>query len=358
MEDQDETPSHPSTFHTLSGEEYEQILSSLNNLTTASEKEESDSELEEDESDSENAWSVEERDKVESKRKLERLKSRYPYGLIPAKDLAPKTGAGYRLGCFLGADFREDESYASAAVGNTISDSNPCSVRLLKEIEPGFKVLDIGCSYGIQIFPLLHKGAHAVANDSDAYSLTNFADCLKPEDHKKVHISYGKFPEETSFPPNHFDAVTMYYVIHYMKPKEIKASFKKFHEILKPNGKVYIMTLSPFSRTFGWYTNRALLNQKKGHEWPGEIADWAQVWTEVTGQPKENLPETGLPNYMHPQFQETLMREAFNSGFMIEALGYCGISQEENRELAELKKKNLPTGCLGRSAAYLIAQKK
>jgi len=369
MEDQDKSNSpHPSL--TLSSEDSEELLLNLHNLSVASEEEEYDSESEEEES--EEAYFAraellaEQKKKQQSLRairKLEDLKLRYPpHGLIPAAELALKRGAGYVNVCFLSSTLFSSggTSQIDAAVGGTISDPNPCSESLLKEIKRGFKVLDIGCSYGIQIFPLLHEGADVVANDSDAFSLQALANSLKPEDLKNVHISCGKFPEETSFPSDYFDAVTMYYVMHYMEPKEIRSSFKKIHEILKPNGKVYITTLTPHSGNFLWYRDGALQNLSEGHEWPGEIADRAQLWAKVTKQPEENVPDKELPNYMHPQFPQILEREASYAGFRVTECGYCCLDDEEKRLLqsyGNTTELQLPD-YIGKTAAYLIAEKK
>ncbi len=365
-------------------EDYQQVLSNLSRLPIASGKEKPDSEdknrtipqeteSDDDESEVDDFKKAEQRQKIQqeqealrAKRKIEDLKPRYPYGLIPAKELAPKRGAGYVSSCYMDSIFfnsGDAGEQISAAVGGTIRDPNPCSESIAGEIKPGFKVLDIGCSYGVQIFPLLHKGAEVVANDSDAFSLQALANSLKPEDHKKVQISYGKFPEETDFPADYFDAVTMYYIIHYMKPEEIRSSFKKIYEILKPNGKIYITTLTPYCGNFEWYTERALLNQKAGHEWPGEIVDRARIWEEITGQPKEKLDDSNLPNYMHPQFLEILLRETITAGFRgISGLGYCCLDEEAKDELKELRtKKNIPLRLLNsyeKCVAYMIAEKK
>jgi SAM-dependent methyltransferase len=242
----------------------------------------------------------------------------------------------------------------------TFNNTNPCMERILSELKPGSMVLEIGCSYGINTFQLAKQGIKVVANDTDANALSDFLNFSSYRCYDdNVSINYGKFPTETYFPSGYFDAVTMYHILYHMNPYEIRDCFKEIHKILKPGGKVYITTPTPYSSDYYWYTFSSLQRHLKKKKWPGEIKDRQGMWSKVTGHPQEFDSTPALPSYSHPQFPSILSREAELSGMIVLQKGYYPYNSErlQNNLPQNLNLEGVISYRKGKEGAYLIAQK-
>lgn len=234
---------------------------------------------------------------------------------------------------------------------------------MLQATQPGYTILDIGCSYGVYALPLLQKGAYVVANDVDAFSLYTLVLGAQEKELAKLTLSYGRFPEEVNAPESYFDGIQMCHVLHYMTPDQIQTSLTKIYRILKPGGKIYLTTLTPYCGNFpNSFGKEAKQRLKDGTLWPGEIQKRSLMWQKSTSSTLDKDPFPGLPDYMHPQFPDILQREASYAGFQHLDFGYCPLSEAEqellnSNTLISNSKAPKPNKYIGKSAAYLIGQK-
>jgi len=304
-------------------------------------------------------------DSLRAKTQTKVLESQKGDGFIPAQQKARKRGDGYVTQEQLweltkNRHIKELSQGTRPQTTAAMEKSDPCTASILRKVKPGFDVLAIGYVSGLESYPLLSRGAAVIYNNTDAYQLQSIAKYMDPRYDNRVFLSHRKFPEEVKFRSDRFDAVTMYQELQSMKPEEIRASFEEIYRILKPNGKVYITTLTPYSPTVGWNTHQSLLNRAEGNEWPGEIEDRVDLWEKTTGRLGETINAPGLLNYMNPLFPDMLLREATRAGLTVEAVDYfpCAEGQDE-KSMEEFKKNGLnhSTYRMGKDGAYLIAKK-
>jgi ubiquinone/menaquinone biosynthesis C-methylase UbiE len=122
----------------------------------------------------------------------------------------------------------------------------PRFVELIKhfKIEPGTKVLDIGCGRGEMVFFAALGGAEAVGIDysKDAIGLANLA---KKKQSKTIQAN-TKFllmdAKKLAFADSYFDLVILTDVVEHLYPKELDLTFKEIKRVLKNKGKVIIHT--------------------------------------------------------------------------------------------------------------------
>ncbi len=111
-------------------------------------------------------------------------------------------------------------------------------------------ILDIGCSVGISTFALHHyyKQKHnpvrTVGLDLSPYMLAVAK--LRDEGKEIAGWVHGK-GEETEFPDDSFDLVTLQFVLHELPRKATKAIFQEAHRLLRPGGCIAIVDNNPLS---------------------------------------------------------------------------------------------------------------
>lgn len=223
-----------------------------------------------------------------------------------------------------------DNTQTKGGVGSSMHLNNRPQELILNHVQPGDAYLDIGCGAGSQSYELLQKGATVVMNDPDARSLDLFklaAPELMPTDklNEAVTFNYGYFPEATKdLPDASFDGIVCNHVMHYTDPEQIRAMLAEMHRLLKPGGRIHIDAISPFhSHLFQFATALSLDKMQKGDEWPSELKDSNQIFTQETGLEATYNTARHLPPYMHPQFSEVLAREASIARLAIEESGYA-----------------------------------
>lgn len=130
---------------------------------------------------------------------------------------------------------------------------DPVVERFLQSIEkkPKQIVFEVGGAYGNVAEIALEKGIeNYYLNDCDERHLKSFA--KKLSDNKKTHLFQalhlisGRCPEEVVIKENSFDAILVNKVLHFFTPETIDAFVHWLNSGLKPGGRVFILTISPF----------------------------------------------------------------------------------------------------------------
>jgi ubiquinone/menaquinone biosynthesis C-methylase UbiE len=160
----------------------------------------------------------------------------------------------------------------------------------LSSLKPGDEVLDIGCAYGDTVLKAGQKKVLIWANDIESKHLDVLKEKADQADFKN-NITYrsGDFLT-TDFPEGKFDKILIASVLHFMTPKEIETTLTKIRALLKPGGKVYILTASPAPYLKMSAAFKDLYTKKKeaGDLWPGYITNAKELLPQI----KDSTPDT------------------------------------------------------------------
>lgn len=109
---------------------------------------------------------------------------------------------------------------------------------LLALVQPGWRVLEIGCSSGWLSLEMARRGAHVEGVDvaAEAISLAeSYAAEYPPRGsvtYRVLDINYAPLPEA------HYDLIVMIGVLHHLA--EVRAVLERVRVALKPNGLLYV----------------------------------------------------------------------------------------------------------------------
>jgi predicted SAM-dependent methyltransferase len=109
-----------------------------------------------------------------------------------------------------------------------------------------------------------------------------------------------------------FEAVLISHLLQYLSGNQMTEAFVKIYQWLKPGGKLFIVTYSPYHKTLQDYIPHYEEKVKMGVRWPGYISD-KRAYNTAPKQIKENMPEN-----IHLFNVDVLTRELKACGFIIE----------------------------------------
>jgi len=154
---------------------------------------------------------------------------------------------------------------------------------------PSGLFLDIGCGFGVATLPVIEKGAQIIACDLESKHLEILKDRVPIGKHSLLTLMEGHFPDTLTFPENHFDGINLSMVLHFYRPDEIRKVFQEIFFFLKPGGRLFLTTSSPYQRVLLPFVP-IYETQRLTNEWPGYISDIAQyVPHRAHLLPKENI---------------------------------------------------------------------
>ncbi|MBY0500646.1 MAG: class I SAM-dependent methyltransferase [Alphaproteobacteria bacterium] len=169
-------------------------------------------------------------------------------------------------------------------------------------------VLDVGAAYGIASIRALKKGAYVIANDIEPRHLEAIKRKTSSMGRYRLNLLLGKFPY-IELSDNSLGAILMSQVLHFLPHYETSLIASKMFSWLKPSGKAFITTASPYVEMFRGFIPIFESRKKNNIKNPGLIEDL----TLYAGSRKLDLPEQ--MNLFDPSILEHLMRSA---GFIIE----------------------------------------
>ena len=188
-------------------------------------------------------------------------------------------------------------------------------------------ILEIGSGYGTTATLALSAGASVVANDLDI----NHLEILKKNTHEDflphLTLNVGKFPQKLTFPSNHFDAILMSQVLHFLTSKEIEQGLPLLKDWLKPGGKVFITAISPYIGVLKRFLLVYLERKKQGSLWPGQIQNLQAYCT----HPCRDFN----PNFIHVFDPDILRYHLTQAGFKVEKTDYYSTQQNVDDEFKQ-----------------------
>lgn len=172
--------------------------------------------------------------------------------------------------------------------------------------------MDIGAAYGAITKQALHKGATIIANDIEKKHL----DILKQNTpvylRNRLTLKPGKFPADLRIELNSLGGVLLSQVLHFMTAKEIETGVSLLFEWLKPGGKVFAITSTPYIKPFKNFIPVYEKRKINGELWPGIIENI------LVYQPK-NL-KYKVPKYIHFLDDDICYRVFEKAGFIVEVV--------------------------------------
>jgi SAM-dependent methyltransferase len=171
-------------------------------------------------------------------------------------------------------------------------------------------VLDLGAGFGAATVAALKRGANVVANDLDNAHLEILEASVPTELRDRLKVVLGRFPSELSFPDSSLGAIHASNVLHFLSLTDIEVGLDLMHKWLVPNGKVFVMSSSPYAQNFKSFIPVFEQRKNAGIRWPGWIEDLTLYSSHPTLQ--------HLPSSLNV-FDADVLSTAFKShGFFVE----------------------------------------
>jgi SAM-dependent methyltransferase len=111
------------------------------------------------------------------------------------------------------------------------------------EIEPGHRVLEVGCGTGnlTLLAKRLQPRADFVALDPDPRALAR-AHRKAQRRHIAVQLDRG-YAEELPYPDNSFDRVLSSLMLHHLEPSAKRAMLQQIADVLRPGGELHLLDI-------------------------------------------------------------------------------------------------------------------
>lgn len=176
------------------------------------------------------------------------------------------------------------------------------------------EVLDMGCAFGVATLAALGRGARVLACDIEPRHLDAVRARTDAADLPRLRTQVAALPQ-ADFSTASFDAILCSRVVHFLRGPDIETAVGKFHAWLKPGGKLFLITDTPYSGY--WKAHAPIYEEKKraGDPWPGLIAD-TSIYL-----PAGATRSAGLLNPCDP---DILARVCTEAGFTITEAFFVG----------------------------------
>lgn len=184
-------------------------------------------------------------------------------------------------------------------------------------------VMDVGSAYGVTVLPILEGGGKIIANDIDYRHLLIIKRKASKETWDNLYLNYGKFPEDNKIAHDSLGAILMCRVAHFFNEKEMEETIKKCFKILKPGGKLFFVTMSPYHHKLNGFIEIYNKRWKSGITWPGIITDMHKYVPDLAPQ---------VPKFVHVMEQRVMKKHLEAIGFKIEKMSLFNYRKEEDKK--------------------------
>lgn len=195
---------------------------------------------------------------------------------------------------------------------------------IMNEASENKSILEIGAGFSnIAREALKHGAASYVANDLDLEHLKILVARIK--DHcgnqaplmlQRLSLLQAKAPRELPLVEDTFDAILLDKVLHFMTPSDIEYFIAWSKKALKAHGKLYILTISPFIKSF---KDRLLpdymAKRLQGNVYPGYVEN---IHDYINPQDLANHPQYKIPQMLTFFCRQDLENVFLQKGFNIQ----------------------------------------
>jgi SAM-dependent methyltransferase len=198
--------------------------------------------------------------------------------------------------------------------------------------------IDIGAGLGVATIPALECGSHVIANDISEEHLRQIASVAQQkglsEELELLNAALPRLP-----PMKGLDAIHASNVLHFLTGDEMIEAARWMARSLKPNGRAFLQTISPFAGHFRQYLPEYERRKIARAAWPGEMK-----------APREYVDASVVemtPAFMHV-LESCVATQLFESaGFTIEFCDYysrvglpevCRLDGRENLGIVAIKR--------------------
>ena len=195
----------------------------------------------------------------------------------------------------------------------------------------GHQVLDMGCAYGVATLPALAAGAAVTACDMEAGHIDILQSRVPADQRPRLTPCVGELPQ-IDFLRETFGAVHCSRTVHFLKPDEVRLSFEKMVKWLKPGGRLFLVSDTPYAGYWSATVPDYLERKDSGDDWPGFIAD-----TRPLLRPDSRKAQSDGPFHLNPMDPDILVREAERVGLTVTEARYLpSVSKaERDRSLSQ-----------------------
>ena len=188
--------------------------------------------------------------------------------------------------------------------GYVFFDTSPIVEEFLAtEVHPNKVLLELGAGYSNLTIKVLEKGVGSyTANDiSEAHLkilVARLKEAFKDDLTQKLNslkLLCGRAPQDLPSTHQLYDAIIMDKVLHFMPPDDILQFIRWAKLALKPKGRLYVTTATPYSKTFSPLLKEYLARSLRGDLFPGHFFN---VMQNISFQVREHQTEYILPSEM------------------------------------------------------------
>lgn len=210
---------------------------------------------------------------------------------------------------------------------------DPIVERFLQSIEkePKQTVFEVGGAYGNVAEAALEKGIEKYyLNDCEECHLKSFARKLKENEKDylfpSLYLIAGRCPDDVAITDNTYDGILVNKVLHFFTPETIDAFIRWLNKGLKPGGRVYVLTISPFYRGHTELLADYEKKKQEGFRFPGYFPAYAK------SKPAQKYPTKACPTSLLFMELDTLKHLFLQHGFQIEEEFELAIIDSDNPE--------------------------
>ena len=111
-------------------------------------------------------------------------------------------------------------------------------------INPGLKVLDVGCGFGNNLIPFIDAGCECYGTEVTSEMAAQTQEILEQRGFK-ADIRFGK-NDELPFDDSFFDLLLSINVLHYAQTEDrVGAALREYSRVLTKNGRFILITVGP-----------------------------------------------------------------------------------------------------------------
>jgi SAM-dependent methyltransferase len=216
---------------------------------------------------------------------------------------------------------------------------NPVTCRwleYLRKLNPTYTI-DIGAGFGVATIPALQIGGRVIANDISQEQLKHIAQLAQEKGlRNKLELLCAALPRLPGL--RDLDAIHASNVLHFLTGDEMIEAANWMAAALKPKGKVFIQTISPYAGHFQRFVPQYEQKKRERFKWPGEMHA-ARDFVDVSVRDM-------TPSFMHVLEIDSARRLFQDAGFQIEYCDYysrpglplvCRLDGRENLGLVAVK---------------------